>query len=631
MKFGCNYWASNAGTEMWRMWDENVIREDMRLLHEAGNQVLRIFPLWRDFQPIELARQFHSKPQEVVINNLPLPQTFCGQNGVDEVMLDRLRFLIHEADSYGMQIILPLITGWMSGMLYVPPAIVNLDIFTDPFALKWQAKYIRTLVHELKNEKAILMWELGNECNAMRPVASGDVAYNWTNMVASVVRAEDNTRPVSSGMHGLGGGNVFAYEPDDNWTIQTQGEICDYLTPHPYPHSCSKPPAQLDPHTSFRGVNVAAAENQLFADLSNRPAFIEEINTFSSGYCDEHTKALCLRNNMYNAWAHGSEYFLWWCAFEQKKLAFPPYDWGVWERELGEYQEDGTLREAVRDCKAFAEFQKTLPFEKLSPCRRDAVCLVSREMGYQHFLTNTWTTFAMSKLCGFNIKFHYLNYQIPESDLYLVPGVRSLMAIYYREMNELLERVRNGATLYMSVDENGLPSNVQEIFGCDFVTREKRTSPVEFTYKGQRFSVPAPRKMVIKPLDCDVLAAEDDGNPVYLHRAYGKGHIYLLTVPLEDHLGQTPHVFDKDAPDVCSIYREFCGDAVARRIARSFDRYVTLTEHTDENGRHWIVAVNNNDEAVPAEFDLSAGWQILSALPEKMEGHSCIVFEVSAR
>ena len=136
-------------------------------------------------------------------------------------------------------------------------------------------------------------------------------------------------------------------------------------------------------------------------------------------------------------------------------------------------------------------------------------------------------------------------------------------------------------------------------------------------------------KILLKPFDCDVLAAEDDGNPVYLHRRYGKGHIYLLMVPLEDHLGGTPHVFDKDAPDVCGLYREFCGDAVSRRIARSYDPYVTLTEHTDENGRHWIVAVNNNDAAVPAKFDVSGNWKIVSELPGEIAEHNCIVFEVA--
>ncbi len=33
---GCNYWASNAGIEMWKNWDENAIRDDLKILSESG-------------------------------------------------------------------------------------------------------------------------------------------------------------------------------------------------------------------------------------------------------------------------------------------------------------------------------------------------------------------------------------------------------------------------------------------------------------------------------------------------------------------------------------------------------------------------------------------------------------------
>ena len=33
---GCNYWASNAGTEMWRQWEPETVREDLKVLSENG-------------------------------------------------------------------------------------------------------------------------------------------------------------------------------------------------------------------------------------------------------------------------------------------------------------------------------------------------------------------------------------------------------------------------------------------------------------------------------------------------------------------------------------------------------------------------------------------------------------------
>ena len=53
---GCNYWASHAGTAMWRDWDPDVVRDDLAKLAAHGLQVLRVFPLWPDFQPIAQLR-----------------------------------------------------------------------------------------------------------------------------------------------------------------------------------------------------------------------------------------------------------------------------------------------------------------------------------------------------------------------------------------------------------------------------------------------------------------------------------------------------------------------------------------------------------------------------------------------
>ena len=49
---GCNYWASNAGTFMWRKWDPAAVERDFKQLSAHGVTVLRCFPLWSDFQPL---------------------------------------------------------------------------------------------------------------------------------------------------------------------------------------------------------------------------------------------------------------------------------------------------------------------------------------------------------------------------------------------------------------------------------------------------------------------------------------------------------------------------------------------------------------------------------------------------
>jgi hypothetical protein len=42
---GVNYWASHAGTYMWRRWDAETVANDFAALSAQGVDTLRVFPL----------------------------------------------------------------------------------------------------------------------------------------------------------------------------------------------------------------------------------------------------------------------------------------------------------------------------------------------------------------------------------------------------------------------------------------------------------------------------------------------------------------------------------------------------------------------------------------------------------
>ena len=91
---GCNYWASNAGTEMWRDFDTDAIESDFKRYAEYGLKYLRVFPNWRDFQPIHpfytasnTLREFRNEKGELFDNPYYLDmqmierfRTFCRIN-----------------------------------------------------------------------------------------------------------------------------------------------------------------------------------------------------------------------------------------------------------------------------------------------------------------------------------------------------------------------------------------------------------------------------------------------------------------------------------------------------------------------------------------------------------------------
>ena len=50
---------------MWSDWRPAVVDSDLRRLAAAKLRVLRVFPLWSDFQPIHLLRGYLGQPVEM--------------------------------------------------------------------------------------------------------------------------------------------------------------------------------------------------------------------------------------------------------------------------------------------------------------------------------------------------------------------------------------------------------------------------------------------------------------------------------------------------------------------------------------------------------------------------------------
>ena len=597
---------------MWKDWNEGAVRNDFRLMREIGMKTVRVFPSWRDFQPIELFCSGGNLPKEVRMFGKTLPDTEIGRAGIDEVMIRRFRRMTEIAEENGLELIVALITGAMSGLMLAPPALARLNFFTDPFALKWEVRFVRTMVRELKDCSSIVMWELGNECSNLS-YGSRDDGWIWTALIASAIRSEDPIRPVSSGLHGLLPANDTEFtEPQDLWTIQGQSENCDYLTAHPYPFSVSKAPARMDGFRAMRTAFQATVECRFYGDLGGKPGFAEEVGAFGAGACSNETKALFLRNCMFNCWAHGSEYFLWWCGFEHSILPYPPYDWSTMERELGLFDEVLKPRPIGEEMLKFSRFIDALPFKELPPFRKEALCLLTRGQNYEECLCNEWSTFMLAKHCGFDIGFAFTGNNIPESDCYILPGISGDQWCFGTEYQVLLNRVREGATLYLSVG-NGMPSMFREVFDCEVVEREARTVPARVSLGGNTFAIPAPYKMYLKPIGCEVLAVEDDGNPVMVRAHYGKGQVILLTLPLELHLGQTPAVFESDklGPWRQFYLESFAGKLAADRRVHSLCPQLTLTEHDDpETGRSYAIAVNNtNGDLAGDMLTFAPGWR----------------------
>ena len=607
---GCNYWASHAGTAMWRDWRPDVVEADLRQLSQGGLDVLRVFPLWPDFQPLALLRGCRGAAVEFRLGEAPLAPDEAGQAGVSAQAMARFAQFADLAHEAGLQLIVGLITGWMSGRLHVPAALEGRNVMTDPTAVMWQVRFARHFVRRFKDHPAVLAWEPGNECNCMGSVSSREEAWLWTSSITNAIRGADPSRPIVSGMHGLSpcGNLAFNVDPHAFWTIRDQAELTDVLTTHPYP--IFVPHCDQDPINTVRTGMHAIAESRLYADIGNRPCLTEEVGTLGPMMCSERVAADYVRNLLFSLWAHDCHGLLWWCAYDQLELKHAPYDWASIERELGLFRSDRSAKPIAGEIGKFAAFLRGLPVKTL-PCRNtEAVCILTE--GQDHWGA-AYSSFILAKQAGFDVVFRYADQDLGDGNLYLLPSVSGMTALSGRSWTQLLARVADGATLYLSHNDC-LLAPVGEVLGVEVQTRERRARAASVSMEAlpgsPALSVDCPIKLRLVPTTAEVLGREEDGNPCFTCTEYGKGRIYFLTVPIELYLSNTPGAFHgESAQPFREIYRHVAEPFTRERIVTRNHPLVGVTEHALGENERVVVLINYAPAPVETTVTLAPGWK----------------------
>lgn len=605
---GCNYWASHAGTRMWSDWRPEVIEKDFQQLSENGITVIRIFPLWPDFQPIVQLYTAKGAEKEIAFADGPLPPTGVGANGMSEEALQKFQVVADLAQKHHLKLIVGLINGWMSGQLFVPPALQGKNVLTDATALSWEQKFVRTFVHRFKSHPAIVGWDLGNECNVMGNVDGYNQAYVWSALLSGAIKSEDNTRPVVSGMHSL--------SPSDgaNWRIKDQAETTDLLTTHPYPLFTRY--AGLDPVNTIRTLLHSAAETRMYADIGRKPCLIEETGTLGPMIADDAVAAAFARTLLFSGWANDCHGLLWWCAFDQDNLNYTPYSWNAVERNLGLIRDDRSAKLVLNELKQFNDFLQQLPFKTLPARKTEAVCVLTE--GQDNWAA-AYGSFILAKQAGFDLEFQKAGQPLKDAPLYLVPSIGGGGGanINRADWLELLGKVKNGASLYISID-GGFVSPLMEPFGLDIVVNSIRNGPVSFIStkmnENLTFNLPAPWNMVIRPKQAVVLATESDGNPIFTETSYGKGKLYFLSLPLETDLAKAPGTFNTSQPGYYKIYRQIASSLINARVMTQTNPFIAVTEHALNKNEKVIVLVNYSPVAGVSTLQLKSGWTISRSL-----------------
>ena len=575
---GCNYWASHAGTNMWHVWKEEIIEEDFKRLSDSKINVLRIFPLWPDFQPLKLHRKGGGSFGEIRMGEDALPFTEEGKAGVSSLMADRFDIFLKLAEKYNLKLVVGLLTGWMSGRLYVPELMEGINVLTNPLAIKWEIKFVKYMVKRFKNHPAILAWDLGNECNCMGHVGSDSEAYVWTQTITMAIKTEDTTHPVISGMHSL--------NPNGVWRPLDQGEVFDILCTHPYP--IFTPHCDTDPINRMKSALHAAAESRFYADLGNKPCFAEEAGTLGPMISSETLAADYVNSSLFTLWAHDCRGFMWWCANEQIELTHTPYDWNSVERELGLFRVDGTKKPVLNTMTAFARFIESFEYDLLPPAITDAVCILTKGQ-------DTWAAayggFILAKQAGLDIEFAFCDDEIRQSSSYILPSLSGDASLSRHTLFDLLERVKNGATLYLSID-NALISPFSEFTGLKVITREKRTEADKIIFDGSEFNLFSEYKLTFESVGAKILAENQNGNPIFAVNDYGKGKVYTISHPIEKIMATHPSI--TDGKNESPIYKFYNAINIRNplKCAVKDIKTVGVTEHIINENKRLLTVIN---------------------------------------
>ncbi len=580
---GCNYWAGHAGMMMWRDWRPDVVDREFTTIAANGLGVLRVFPLWSDFQPITkiLGWAGHfggwGGPDGREVHG----------DGVDTEMLARFRAMCDMAQRHGLRLVVGLVTGWMSGRLFVPPAFEGVNVVTDGDAIMWQVRYVRRLVRELRDHPAIAAWDLGNECNCLAESSQGEF-WVWMNAIASAIRLEDVTRPMVSGMHSL------STDRKARCPIRLNAELTDVLTVHPYPFFT--PGCSAGPFNAMRNELHPSAEALLYADLGGRPCFIEEVGNLGNGIASRERAAANVRCALYSAWANDLRGYLWWCNAEQAHLDFPPYDWFSNERELGLFNAEGRAKPVLEEMRAFASFLNSLSFHRLPPRRIDAVVVVpEREDGWKAAFGN----FLLARQAGFDVRFAGAEDDLPESGFYILASGLDGDAYPHSAWMRFVAKAETGATLLVMKGAAMRFSRLEEVAGVevDWMARTPSARRIRLKSEPERIIEVADGggtcRIVAK--DAEILATDaDTGDAMMTSHAHGKGRVLVVNAPVDIASIDRGDCFEGDFLNpLYLLYREAMRVAGVRRLVEKGDApSVGLTEHAFGDGRTLVIAVN---------------------------------------
>jgi hypothetical protein len=323
-RFGVNYTPSNNWWFCWNDWNVDPIKRDLDAISALAADHLRIMLVWPYFQP-----------------NL---------TWVSGAHLERLSQLLTLMGERGLDALVTVFTGQLSGLYFLPPFNKpDPAFYTDARIWKAQELLIRELSRTMAAHDNIVGFDLGNEINtcwSAKP-AVGDA---W---MAKIFALMNSVCPGRIHVNGVDHNPWF--KPATFSALALASNPFPVIHAYPYWAQALRYGGPMDP-PSTRLLVALAALVRSYAGDAQKPVWAGEFNTCIESM-QQKQQAEWLETAVTSAVESGVSWFTYWDSHDvSRKFAFNSLEYS-----LGLLTNDGKVKEQGRVFKQLAESYRGKP------------------------------------------------------------------------------------------------------------------------------------------------------------------------------------------------------------------------------------------------------------------------------
>lgn len=616
---GANYWTRNQGLAMWRDWHPEEIDQELKEIHDCGLNVIRMFVVWNDFQPIKeyYKGTFSNKvPDKVCLRHDENQSIENNPHLIDYTMVAKFDQFLKIAQKYELKVIPVLIVGFMGGVSFDVDFRNGRSIYTDPTMLYYQELYFGFFAKRYHENNTILVWEFGNEVGYYQQVSTPAELRLWMKILVTAIREHDQNHPIASGEQGLV--DVSRYAEGGLWYHNVNVEMCDVTTVHVYPVFM---PEIGDGILSLKSTYCSAWRSRLAAGQYNRPVLTEEVSTVGTSLMKDGTSANWLRTTLFSLLGNGDSGMLWWTNSDMKchdKLPYCLSSTNASEHGgISLLDVDGKPKLQADEYKKFSRLMQKVDFPALNkaPAKIAIVHSASTELNDKRKRKISLLAFTLAKMSGqevdvINSEANFDNYK-----LLICPSYDGVSPIFYKDQRRIDQFVKDGGCAYLSM-ENGCWERFETMFGVKINEKTANTESLSLIFKNiadktSELSIQPQWKTDVMLDSAEVIAEDVAGNPAVIMNKHGKGKAFFSFYNLEEHIVDNFNC-EQNINTLGGFYRELKKHANISSIATSnsfyleicdCDKYLVLINH-DKNVFDDVLILN---EAIMSLKDVASG------------------------